>query len=238
MARRALVTGAARGIGRAIALHLAGMGLDVAVHYRRSRETAEATAREVERWGRRALLVAGDVTDPKEAAAIVEAAVKGLGGLEVLVHNVGDYLYKPLERVGPEEWRAILDSNLNSAFYLLKAAWPHLEAAGVLGRVVFLGYAGAGQLTAKPQITPYFVAKTGVVLLAKAAAKRLAPTGVTVNVVAPGVAENSVSKPLREIPMGRLAALDEVARAVAFFVDEESGYLTGQVIEVAGGWNL
>jgi len=107
MARRALVTGSARGIGRAIALALAEMGLDVAVHYRKSREDAEATARAVEERGRRAAVVRGDVADPEEAAAIVETAAEGLGGLEVLVHNVGDYLYKPLEAVSPEEWRGL-----------------------------------------------------------------------------------------------------------------------------------
>ena len=238
MARRALVTGSARGIGRAIALALAERGLDVAVHYRRSLEDAEATARAVEARGRRAVLVRGDVTDPEEAAAIVAEAARGLGGLEVLVHNVGDYLYKDLEAVTAEEWRAILASNLDSAFYLTQAALPHLRRAGGGARVVYLGYAGAGQIVAKPAIAPYFVAKTGVVLLAKAYARRFAGEGITFNVVAPGVAENSVTKPLGEIPMGRVAALEEVARAVLFFVDEDAGYLTGQVLEVAGGWNL
>ncbi len=238
MARRALVTGAARGIGRAIALALAGMGLDVTVHYRRSRAEAEATAREVQALGRRAALVQGDVTDPGEARRLVEATVRGLGGLEVLVHNVGDYLYKPLESVTVAEWHRILDTNLNAAFYLTQAAWPHLVGAREAARVVYLGYAGAGRMAAKPHIAPYFVAKTGVVLLAMAYAKRLAPYGGTVNVVAPGVAENSVTQPVGEIPMGRVAHLSEVARAVAFFVDGDSGYLTGQVLEVAGGWNL
>jgi len=106
------------------------------------------------------------------------------------------------------------------------------------GRVVFLGYAGAGQAVAKPHITPYFVAKTGVVLYAKALAARLAPHGVTVNVVAPGVAENSVTQPLREIPMGRAAYLGELVDAVGYFVSTSADYVTGQVLEVAGGWNL
>jgi len=238
MARRALVTGSARGIGRAIVLALAEAGLDVAVHYRKSREDAEATRREAEALGVRAVLVQGDVTRPEGAAGIVRQAAGALGGLEVLVHNVGDYLYKPIEEVRPEEWRAILASNLDSAFYLIQAALPYLRRAGGGGRVVYLGYAGAGQIAAKPAIAPYFIAKTGVVLLAKAYARRFAEEGITFNVVAPGVAENSVTKPLKEIPMGRVARLEEVARAVAFFVDEASGYLTGQVLEVAGGWNL
>lgn len=237
MARAALVTGAARGIGRALALGLAARGFDVAVHYRSSREAAREVAARVRRLGQRSLLVQGDVTDPASARALVEDAARGFGGLDVLVNNVGDYLYKPVEEVTPEEWRNLLDSNLNSAFYVTQAALPYLLEGG-WGRIVFLGYAGAGQALAKPHITPYFVAKTGVVLYAKALAARLAPRGVTVNVVAPGVAENSVTQPIREIPMGRTAYLEELVDAVGYFVSEAADYVTGQVLEVAGGWNL
>ena len=237
MARAALVTGAARGIGRAVALGLAERGFDVAVHYRSRRAEARELAAAVRRTGRRAVTVSGDLTDPEAARAAVEAAVRGLGGLAVVVNNVGDYLYKPIEEVTPDEWRAVLDSNLNTAFHVTQAALPHLIAGG-WGRVVFLGYAGAGQTVAKPHITPYFVAKTGVVLYAKALAARLAPHGVTVNVVAPGVAENSVTQPLGEIPMGRVAYLEELVEAVGYFVSEAADYVTGQVLEVAGGWNL
>ena len=238
MARRALVTGSARGIGRAILLKLAEEGLEGAVHYRKSREDAESTRREAEALGVRAVLVSGDVASPEGAARVVGEAARELGGLDVLVHNVGDYLYKPIEEVGPGEWRAIFASNLDSAFYLTQAALPHLRQGGRGKRVLYLGYAGAGQMVAKPQIAPYFIAKTGVLLLAKAYAKRFAGEGITFNVVAPGVAENSVTKPLREIPMGRVAKLEELARAAWFFVDEAAEYLTGQVLEVAGGWNL
>ncbi|RIH89926.1 3-oxoacyl-[acyl-carrier-protein] reductase FabG [Meiothermus luteus] len=237
MRRVALVTGSARGIGRAILLALAGAGFDVAVHYRTSEEEAEETRRQAEGLGVRAIKLRADVTRLEEAQGLIRAVVEGLGGLHVLVNNVGDYLKKPVEALSPEEWCRILDSNLNAPFYLTQAALPYLCASGY-GRVVNLGFAGAQQLRAWPQITPYAVAKTGLILYTKALAQRLAPRGVTVNVVAPGVAENSVSKPVSEIPMGRLAALSEVARAVLFFVEEGSGYLTGQVLEVAGGWNL
>ena len=237
MARAALVTGAARGIGRALALGLAERGFDVAVHYRSSRAEAREVAAAVRRTGRRAVTVSGDLTDPAQARAAVEAAARGLGGLAVVVNNVGDYLFKPIEDVDPEEWRGVLASNLDTAFFVTQAALPYLLAEG-WGRVLFLGYAGAGQLVAKPQITPYFIAKTGVVLYAKALAARLAPHGVTVNVVAPGVAENSVTQPVREIPMGRVARLDELVEAVGYFVSPAADYVTGQVLEVAGGWNV
>ncbi|ADD29062.1 bifunctional dihydropteridine reductase/dihydrofolate reductase TmpR [Meiothermus ruber] len=237
MSRVALVTGSARGIGRAIVLALARQGFDVAVHYHTSALEAEQTRQEALRHGVRAIRVQADVTRVKEAQGLIEEVAGQLGGLQVLVNNVGNYLKKPIEATTPEEWHAMLDSNLNAPFYLTQAALPYLGQTGY-GRVVNIGFAGAQNLLARPEITPYVIAKTGLILYSKALAQRLAPRGITVNVVAPGVAENSVSKPLKEIPMGRLAHLEELARAVLFFVDEQNGYITGQVMEVSGGWNL
>ncbi len=235
--RTALVTGSAKGIGRAILLALAREGYRVAVHYRSSEGLAEATRKEAEALGVKAIKVRADLSNPQEAAHLVEEVAFHLGGIGVLVNNVGDYLYKPIEQVSYEEWRWILDSNLTSTFLVTQAALPQMMAQGY-GRIVNLGYAGAQNLLARPHITPYAIAKTGVILYTKALAKRLAGMNITANVVAPGVAENSVSKPLSEIPMGRLALLEEIAQAVLFFVKDESRYLTGQVLEVAGGWNL
>lgn len=235
MSRVALVTGSAKGIGRAILLALAGKGFDVAVHYRSSQAEAEQTRLEAERLGVRAIALEADITRLEEARGLVDKVVDKLGGLQVLVNNVGDYLKKPIEETTPEEWQAMLDSNLNAPFYLTQAAIPHMSQAG-WGRVVSLGFAGAQNLVARPGITPYVIAKTGVILYSKALAKRLAKKGITVNVVSPGIAETSISKPVTDIPMGRLAQVSELARAVLFFVEEE--YLTGQVLEVSGGWNL
>ncbi|HEU4742426.1 MAG TPA: bifunctional dihydropteridine reductase/dihydrofolate reductase TmpR [Meiothermus sp.] len=235
MRRTALVTGSAKGIGKAILLALAREGFDVAVHYKNSELEAETTRREAEALGVRSVKFQADVTKPEEAKWLVSAAASELGGLHVLVNNVGDYLKTPIEECSPEEWQRMLDSNLNATFYVTQAAIPHMIRTG-WGRVVNLGFAGAQNLLARPGITAYVIAKTGVILYSKALAKRLAGQGVTVNVVSPGIAENSVSKPVAEIPMGRLADLEELARAVLFFVRE--GYVTGQVVEVSGGWNL
>ncbi|MBO1437487.1 bifunctional dihydropteridine reductase/dihydrofolate reductase TmpR [Meiothermus sp. CFH 77666] len=237
MSKVALVTGSAKGIGRAILLALAEKGFDVAVHYRQSENEAERTRQAAQALGVRAIKVAADITQAQEAQRLIHSVAEQLGGLQVLVNNVGDYLKKPLETLTPEEWHGMLDSNLNAPFYLTQSALPYLSATGY-GRVVNIGFAGAQNLLARPNITPYVIAKTGLIIYSKSLAKRLAAKGVTVNVVSPGVAENSVSKPLDEIPIGRLARLEELAKAVLFFVDESSAYLTGQVLEVAGGWNL
>lgn len=237
MSRVALVTGSAKGIGRAIVLALAEKGFDVAVHYQSSQTAAEQTRQDAEKRGVRAIKVAADVTRVQEAQQLIQAVAEQLGGLQVLVNNVGDYLKKPIDQTTPEEWHSMLDSNLNAPFYLTQAALPYLSKTGY-GRVINIGFAGAQNLLARSGITPYVIAKTGLIIYSKSLAQRMAAQGVTVNVVSPGVAENSISKPVDEIPMGRLAYLEELARAVLFFVDEANGYLTGQVVEVSGGWNL
>jgi NAD(P)-dependent dehydrogenase (short-subunit alcohol dehydrogenase family) len=233
----ALVTGSATGIGRGIALALAREGYDVAVHYRRSGAAAEATRSEIEALGVRAITFQADVTDSGAAAMLVQEAHDELGSLAVLVNNVGNYVYRPLDELSLEEWDDVFATNLDATFATCRAAVPLMRAAGG-GRIVNLGYAGAENLVARPSMTAYAIAKTGVVLLTKAIARAEAANGITANVVAPGVIENSATKPLGEIPAGREGRIEEVAAAVVYFVSPEAAYVTGQVLEVAGGWNL
>jgi 3-oxoacyl-[acyl-carrier protein] reductase len=235
--KKALVTGAAKGIGRAIALDLASKGFDIAVHYNRSLSAAQEVVDLAVACGVKALTLQADVTKPEEVRYLVDSAAEQLGGLSVVVNNVGNYLKKSIEEVNVEEWHEILNSNLNSTFYVTQAALPHLKAAG-WGRIVNMGFAGAQNLVARPSIVPYAIAKTGIILYTKALAKQLVEYNITANVVSPGVAENSVSLPLDQIPCGRPATLDELVRAVDFFIAPDSDYITGQVVEVSGGWNI
>ena len=233
----ALVTGAARGIGRGIALALAEDGYDIAVHYRASAAEAAAVCAEARLLGVQAVAIQGDLTDEDTVTRVVDEANERIGPLEALVNNVGNYVYKPLDRLTVAEWDDMLDSNLRVTFLMCRATVPLLRVAGG-GRIVNLGYAGAGSLVARPGLTAYAIAKTGVILLTKALAKSEAENGITANVVAPGVIENSDSKPLGEIPAGREGTIDEVAAAVRYLVSPAADYVTGQVIELAGGWNL
>jgi len=233
----ALVTGSAQGIGRGIALALAREGYDLAVHYLHSAAEAEATRAEADALGVRALALQADLTDPEAARTLVAEAHDRLGGLSVLVNNVGNYVYKPLDELAAEEWDDVLSTNLDATFATCHAAVPLMRAAGG-GRIVNIGYAGAQSLIARPNLTAYTIAKTGVILLTKAIARAEAGNGITANVVAPGVIETSRTKPLREIPAGREGRIEEVAAAVVYFVSPEAEYVTGQVLEVAGGWNL
>ncbi len=235
--KTALVTGAAKGIGRAIALRLAQKGYNVALHYNSSRAEALSTCAELEALGVRAIALQADLRDSSQAVELVQSASRELGGLGVLVNNVGNYLKKPLETLTLEDWHEMLNSNLNNTFYTCHAALPIMRGQHY-GRIINLGFAGTQHLQARPTVLPYVIAKTGVILLTKAIAQAEAANGITANVVSPGVIENSVSKPLELIPMGRLGTLTELTEAVWFFVQPSSSYITGQVLEVAGGFEL
>jgi NAD(P)-dependent dehydrogenase (short-subunit alcohol dehydrogenase family) len=233
----ALVTGSAQGIGRGIALALGRHGYDVAVHYRASAEAAERTRRELEALGAHAVVLEADLTDLDAAATLVHEAHGRLGDLSVLVNNVGNYVHTPLSELTTEQWRDVLATNLDATFATCRSALPLMRAAGA-GRIVNLGYAGAQALVGRPDIAAYAIAKTGVVLLTKAIARAEAANGITANVVAPGVIESSRTKPTSEIPAGRVGTIDEVVAAVLYLVSPDAGYVTGQVLEVAGGWNV
>ncbi len=233
----ALVTGSARGIGRALALALAEDGYDVAVHYRTRAGEAQRVAEEARARGARAVVLRGDVTVEAEARALIEDARGALGGLDVLVNNVGNYHFGPLDELDAQHWHAMFDSNLHATFYTCQTAVPIMRAQGG-GRIVNIGYAGAELLKARPSIAAYAAAKTAVILYSKALARSEAGHGITVNVVSPGVMENSVTQPTGEIPMGRVGRLTEVAAAVRYLLSPDAAYVTGTTLEVAGGWNL
>jgi 3-oxoacyl-[acyl-carrier protein] reductase len=233
--KTALVTGAARGIGQAIALRLAQEGYSIAVHYNTSRSDAEQTCKQLQALGVQAVALQADLRDAGAAAGLVQEAARELSGLGVLVNNVGNYIKKPLPELELNTWHEMLDSNLNSTFYTCHAALPIMRGQQ-FGRIINLGFAGAQNLQTRPEILPYTIAKTGVILLTKAIAQAEATNGITANVVSPGVIENSISKPLHLIPIGRLGKLEELSEAVWYFVKES--YVTGQNLEIAGGFAL
>jgi 3-oxoacyl-[acyl-carrier protein] reductase len=232
-----LVTGAARGIGRAIALALAADGLDVAIHYRTSERDAKAVVTAAKALGVQALALRADVTVEHEAQRLVDDAAAALGGLRVLVNNVGDYHKAPLAGLDSGSWHAMFATNLHATFYTCQRAIPIMRAAGG-GRVINLCYAGAELLKARPGIVAYQIAKTGVILYTKSLARSEAAHRITANVISPGVMENSVTQPLDEIPIGRTGTLDELVGAVRYLLTPAAAYVTGVHLEVAGGWNL
>ena len=233
----ALVTGSAKGIGRALVLALAADGYDVAVHYRSSGDAAAGVASDAEAHGVRSVTLQADVTREGEAQGLVDRTVEAFGSIDVLVNNVGNYHHGPLDEVTSEVWHDMLASNLHASFYTCQRAVPRMRDQGH-GRIVNIGYAGAELVRARPGIAAYAIAKTGVILYSKALARTEARHGITVNVVSPGIIENSLTQPVEEIPMRRVGELGAVVGAVRYLLSEDAAYVTGITIEVAGGWNV
>lgn len=237
-ARTALVTGASRGIGRAVARALGRAGLSVAVGYHTHREEAEAVVREIAALGQEAVAVAGDVAAPDVGRALVDAAEAALGPVDVLVSNAGSVRPRDLESLSLEEWDRTFNEHLRAAFLLARRAVPAMAERG-FGRVIFVSSVAAftGGLTGPH----YAAAKAGLGGLMRSLAAAYAPRGVTVNVVAPALVETDAlggldADPERlaaRIPVGRLGRPEEVAELVLALV--RTGYVTGQSLLVDGG---
>lgn len=240
---RVLVTGAGRRVGRAIALELARAGCHVAIHYLRSRGDAETLAAEIRRLGRVTVTVPGDLNEPRSWRDIIEQAVRGLGGLDILINNASRFLTGEPDTVDgftPEAWERMLRINLTAPAALCCYARPHL-AAGGRGRIINLSDIGA--VRPWKDHFAYCVSKSGLDALTRALAVALAP-GITVNGIAPGIAvfPDEFPPPLRErltsrVPVRRVGTPEEVA-GLTRRVLESGSYLTGQIIALDGGRGL
>lgn len=234
--RVALVTGAARRTGRSIALALAAAGADIVVHYHHSAAEAEELVAEIARLGRRSCAISVDLKDATATARAFEDAARRLGQLDILVNNASGILWKGLAETSTAEWHGAIDETLHITYHACHAALPFLRLSGQ-GRIINLIDVDADALVAVPRLTPYKIGKTGVLMLTRTLAVTEAPFGVTVNGVSPGTLENSERKPpLDRIPAGRYGTPEEVARAVLFFADPASGYITGSNLKVSGGY--
>jgi len=240
----ALVTGGTRGIGKGIALGLAGEGARLCIAYRSNRATAQNALRELQARGAEAFAVQADVTEPSKAQFLVDTVVERFGRLDILVNNVGEFRWRPVADSTVEEWKEILSSNLLSVFYLCKAALPILRKQR-WGRIVNLGAVGAERAFGQATISAYASAKAAVVAFSRSLAIEEAKYGITINVVSPSNVDEkelTITEATRirdaRFPIGRPPTVEDVAAAVRFFCSEEAGYITGQVLNVSGGWLL
>ncbi|MFB9995538.1 3-oxoacyl-[acyl-carrier-protein] reductase [Deinococcus oregonensis] len=237
----ALVTGSSRGLGRAMALQLAAAGFDVAIHYGRNAAEAEKVAETARAHGVTAQVFGADLTTPAHAGALVEQVIATFGRLDVLVNNAGITRDTLAIRMKDEDWNAVLDTNLTSAFTASRAALKHMMRARS-GRIINI--ASVVGLMGNPGQANYVASKAGLIGLTKALAKEYGGRGITVNAVAPGFIESDMTAALPEdtrkaylggIPLARFGQPEEVAAVVGFLASDAAAYITAQVIGVDGG---
>ena len=239
--KTALVTGASRGIGRAIALRLAAEGASVAINYAGNTAKAEETKAAIEAAGGKAALFQADVSDSAQVEQMVAAVTEAFGTIDILVNNAGITRDGLLMRMKEEDFDAVLDTSLKGIFHVTKAVSKLMmkkRAGRIVNMASVVGIMGnAGQ-------TNYAAAKAGVIGFTKSAAREFAARGITVNAVAPGfiatdmtaaMPEKAKEATLAAIPLRRMGEPEDVANAVAFLVSDQASYITGQVVKVDGG---
>lgn len=239
--KRALVTGASRGIGAAIALALADKGADVAITYERSADRAAEVVRAIEGKGRKAIAIQADSADPAAVKRSVDAAAEALGGLDILVNNAGIVLYSAIADIGVDQIDALLDVNVRSPVLASQAAIPYLQAGG---RIITIGSAGAERIVGDTG-TVYYMTKSALHSFTRGLARELGSRDITVNLVQPGSTNTDMNPADGEsadfqralIPLGRYGEPQDVAAAVAFLATPAARHMTGTILTVDGGLN-
>jgi 3-oxoacyl-[acyl-carrier protein] reductase len=238
-----LVTGAQRGIGRAVAVRFAEAGADVVLNYLDDEAAAKATAAEITALGRRAATLGADIAKPEEARQLVADAERALGPIDVLVNNAAIFPRAPFLDLTEDMWDAVLDSNLKATFVCAQAVARRLVAAGRPGTII--NVSSGAPYRGSMRATAYMASKLGIVGLTRGMARELAPHGIRVNAVAPGITntamprlgntEEALATLGRANPSGRLAEPEDIADVIVFLATDDARYVVGQLIHVNGG---
>ena len=240
--RITLITGAASGIGKAIALKFAGEGARVSL-VDIDGDSAETLAQVIRKSGQKAIAIACDVTSENQVNTAVKQTVKEFGALQILVNNAGISPLRSLEEISLEEWQRVLAINLTGPFLITKAVFPYIKEAGQNGRIINMGSL-AGQIGGIAVGLHYTASKGGLMAMTKQLAKLLAPFNATANTIAPGTTDTALVQDwpqetldtlIQQIPLGRLGQPEDVANTALFLASDEAQYITGAAINVNGG---
>jgi 3-oxoacyl-[acyl-carrier protein] reductase len=235
--RIALVTGAGRGMGRAIALRLAQDVSGVAVHYFNRREEAQELAAAIREKGKLSAIFRADLTKKAQAAGLIKKVEERFARIDILVNNVGPFLVKPWDQLEVADWERALRGNLLGSYFCAKAALAGMRKRK-WGRIVNIGYSRAEHLGAFPTIAPYAVAKTGLLVLTRTAAASEVANGITVNMVSPGLIKGGALPQVRNLSDSQLGTFEDVAEAVCFCASDRAASVTGANLIVAGTWKM
>lgn len=237
----ALVTGASRGIGRAIAIELAKAGALVAINYAGNAAAAQEVQKVITDMGGKAIVIQADVSNEEAATKLVDTTIEQLGGLDILVNNAGITRDNLFIRMKEEDWNAVINTNLNGVFNCTKVAAKYMMKKRT-GRIINMS--SVVGITGNFGQTNYAAAKAGVIGFTKSLAREMATRGITVNAVAPGfiatdmtaaMPEKAKTSVLTSIPLGKMGQPEDIANAVLFLASDKASYITGQVIHVDGG---
>jgi 3-oxoacyl-[acyl-carrier protein] reductase len=241
--RVALITGGARGIGRAVALALADQGWAVAICYRASGKEANEVVEAAQQKNVRAVAFRCDVSDPAAAAGLVQKVQSEWGRIDALINGAGPYHRVSLLEETNEGWHSMFDNNLHPVFYLSQAVIPIMREQK-WGRIVCFSMANAEQLIAQPQLTAHYISKVGLLALARSFARLVAPQGITMNCVSPGFIDSGsapkgeLEKMVKYIPAGYVGSVDDAVAAVRFLLSDEARYVNGANIQLSGAWGV
>lgn len=231
-----LVAGGAKGVGASIAMALAKKGNPIIIQYRKSKAEASQTAEACRNLGSEAEIIEGDFSSKESTADFLERYLAIFPQTANLVYNVGNYFRGTVTEASSELWYEIFETNLHAPYFMIKALLPNIKREK--GSIVNIGVCGLGRSRADKYAAVYAITKESLWSLTLSLAKELAPDGVRVNMVSPGLIEGEKATGSICIPMKRAATYEEVARAVVFFMDPQNGYITGQNMEIAGGLRL
>jgi 3-oxoacyl-[acyl-carrier protein] reductase len=232
-----LVTGSSRGIGRAIALRLAEDAGGVAVQFKSNRKAADEVLAEISKKGKLGQAFQADLTSENEAVNLVRRVEDKFGRLDILVNNFGPIIVKPWQELETADWELMYRSVFLSAFWCISGALPGMRERR-WGRIINIGYNRVEQLTAFSKITSYSVAKTGLLILTRSIAAAEVKSGITANMVSPGLIEGGMMPAGGKIGPEYFGKATDVAEAVSFLASDEAGHITGTNLIVAGAWKL
>lgn len=227
-----LVTGSSKNLGRAITLNLAKQGFTIALAYLNSQKEAQQTLAKINRVSRGEIFPA-DLKDNRQVKNLIKQINIKLGSVDILINLIGNFIYTPINNTSFDKFKDVIESNLYSTFLCCQAVLPQMRKRKY-GRIINFGCVGAESLTVRKNTTPYYIAKSGVIMLTKVLAYEYAKYNITVNSISPGILKTSIVK--TKTPTGREADFPDIINAINFLLKRESDYVNGANIEVSGAW--